>query len=159
MDLSRTDGGLIVPTGAHESAVQAALRDHDSDLRLVPQDSDHYGRRVYKVYRYAGSDRPAEFLLFWGDEHGNAFPLSMAIVDAVQRLDKNLRGFDPRDADVHNAALRMARERESRDWGDELAREFEGKLEGKKSSPLHRSQSLRRARDKVRARTPKELRP
>lgn len=151
MNLSRTDGGLVVPTGAHEAAVQAALKQHDPDLRLVPQDSDHFGRTIYKVYRYAGSERPAEFLLYWGDKDG-AYPLSMGIVDAVRRLDRNMRGFDPTDADVHNAELRGERERTSRADGAELAHEFQKRIDGTFVAALPRSQSLRRARDRVRRR-------
>lgn len=160
MGLSRTDGGLYVPEGAHEAAVMRALREHDDDLRLVPQDSDHFGRRVYKVFRYAGSERPAEFLLFWGDEHGNPFPLSSSLVDAVKQLDRNMRGFDPRNADAKNAELVARRRQKSREDGEALLQDYDGRLEGKKSSPPKRSVGLLRARDRVRARTrSSDLRP
>ncbi len=152
-------GGLLAPEGALEAAVSAALRNHDPDLRLVPQDSDHYGRRVYKVYRYAGSDRPAEFILFWGDEHGNPFPLSTSLVDEVQRLDRNLRGTVP-DPDSLNARLVAERRRDAEADFDEIVREHAKRVDGKNSQPLPRSPGLYLARSRVRARTrSRELKP
>ena len=157
--MQQTSSGLLVPEGAHEAAVRKALRQLDDDLRLVPVDSDAYGRRIYKVVRYQGSERPFVPVLFWGDEYGNPYPLSMSIVDAVQRLDRNTRGTVP-DSDTRNAELVERRRREADADLDEIAREFRGRLEGTRSSPLPRSESLRRARDKVRARTKtSELRP
>ena len=90
---STTDSGLTVMMhGADEAAVSRALRDYDRDLRLIPQDSDAYGKRVYKVYRYNGPDRRADFLFLWGDDYGNPYPLSMAILERVKTFDKNQRG-------------------------------------------------------------------
>jgi hypothetical protein len=111
---SRTDSGLHVLTqGADEAAVYRALRDYDNDLRLVPQDSDAYGQRVYKVYRYAGSDRPAEFLFMWGDDLGNPFPLSMQLVERARHFDKNSRNRDYVDPDEHNRRLKEQRHKDA----------------------------------------------
>src|SRR3990172_2038428 len=104
--LHQTESGLLVPEGAHEAAVDAALREHDPDLRLVPQDSDYYGRRIYKVAPYYAPDPPVEFLLTWCDPSGEtAYPLSMAIVDEIRRHDRGMRGFDVPGPDVSNAKL------------------------------------------------------
>src|SRR5215510_10143671 len=92
MTLIPTDSGLLVPEGALEAAVARELRELDDDLRLVPQDSDAYGRRIYKVYKYMGGDRPAQFILMWSDEEGNPYPLSSSLVEEVKRHDRNLRG-------------------------------------------------------------------
>ena len=162
MGLSRTDGGLFVPEGAHEAAVMRALREHDDDLRLVPQDSDHFGRRVYKVFRYAGSNRPAEFILFWGDPgKGVAYPLSMSLVDEVKRHDRGMHGFSAEDSDTINARLKADLARESREQGAELADEFRDHIAGKGTkSILFRGKHLQAARNRVRARTKsRELRP
>ena len=159
--MQQTSSGLLVPEGAHEAAVRKALRQLDDDLRLVPVDSDAYGRRIYRVVRYQGSERPFVPVLFWGDEYGNPYEgLSVTgLLDMVQRLDRNTRGTVP-DSDTRNAELVERRRREANAALDEIAREFRGRLEGTRSSPLPRSESLRRARDKVRARTKtSELRP
>ena len=161
MNLSRTDGGLLVPQGAHEAAVSAALREHDPDLRLVPQDSDHYGRTIYKVYRYVGSERPAECILFWGDPTQNvAYPLSMSLVDEVRRHDRGMRGFDAETSDALNAKLLAARARESREMGEALAEDYQDRLSGKRRTILHRGRDLYAARNRVRRRTgARELEP
>lgn len=159
MGLVTTHGGLLVPEGALEAAVAAALKHHDPDLRLVPQDSDHYGRRIYKVYRWAGSDRPAEFVCGWWDDQGRPIPLSMALLDRVQLLDRNTRGREI-DEDEHNRRLKEERYKDYLRDAEELVKEFSGRLEGKRSSPLPRSRSLYAARNRVRARTKdQELRP
>jgi hypothetical protein len=154
--------GLVLAThGSDEAATAAALREWDPDLRLVPQDSDHFGRRVYKVYRYRGSEQPAEFLCGWWDDLGNPYDsLSVTgLLEMVKRLDRNTRS-DYIDPDVKNARLTAQRRHDAAAELDAVAEEFAGRIDGKKSSPLPRSQSLRRARDKVRARTTtNELKP
>ena len=160
--LSQSASGLVLATeGADEAACVAALKEYDCDLRLVPQDSDHFGRRVYKVFRYAGSEQPAQFVCGWWDDLGNPYDgLSVTgLLDMVKRLDRNTswKNVDP---DVKNAELTAQRQREANEALDEIADEFRGKLDGKKSSPLPRSRSLYAARNRVRARTTTdELKP
>lgn len=83
----KNEHGLLVPDQAagDERAIARLLKDYDPDLRLVPQ------KNGYRVYRYAGSERPAEFILYWGDERGNPYPLSGRILDEVRKLDRNSR--------------------------------------------------------------------
>jgi len=159
MNLSRTKDGLLVPEGAHEEAVRDALKRHDPDLRLVPQDSDAYGQRIYKVMRWQGPDRDAQFVLFWADQYGNPYPLSMSIVDAVQLLDLNTVG-QKEDADVRNAKL-LAEKRKDFDYElDEMARMYDEHMLDKMRSPLFRSKTLQAARNRVRSRTKtNELKP
>ena len=124
MSLTRTSGGLLVPEGALEAAVSRQLQELDPDLRLVPQDSDVYGQRIYKVYKYMGSERPALFVLLWGDGHGNPYPLSSALVEEVKRHDRNMRGvlLDP---DEHNRRLKEERYRDLASDLDELGAEYD----------------------------------
>jgi hypothetical protein len=103
---SRSDSGLVVAEhGADESAVARALKDHDRELRLVRQLSESLGVLVWKVYRYAGSEQPAQFLCAWTDRSGTPLPLSHRLVDMVKDLDRNSRA--PRmDAETLNAQAR-----------------------------------------------------
>lgn len=159
MTLVQGNGGLLVPQGALEAAVTRALRQHDDELRLVPQDSDVHGTRVYKVYRYNGPDRAADFVCGWWDERGTPYPLSMNLVELVQMHDRNTVGV-PDDEDVHNRRLREERRRDSEREGQAIVQEFSKKIDGKSHTILPRSRSLQLARQKQRAAQPNpELRP
>jgi hypothetical protein len=152
---TQSPSGLVLAThGSDEAAAAAALREYDRDLRLVPQDSDAYGRRIYKVYRYVGSERPAQFVCGWWDELGNPYPLSVTgLLDMVQRLDRNTRGA-VQDADARNAELTARRRRDAEADFDDIVDEFKDRVDGKKLSPLPRSRSLHAARNRVRRRKP-----
>jgi hypothetical protein len=158
-----TSSGLVLAThGSDEAATAAALREYDRDLRLVPQDSDAFGRRVYKVYRYMGSEQPSVFVCGWWDDLGNPYDglSATGLLEMVKRLDRNNSREQRIDPDEKNRLLLEERRRQSSEDIDEVAREFSGRIDGKKSSPLKRSQSLRMARDRVRARTAtNELKP
>lgn len=149
---SRSDSGLVLAEhGMDEAAVSRALRQHDNDLRLVRgYDLD---REVFfwKVYRYNGPDRPADFILAWANEEGEPLPLSTRLVDEVQRHDRGMRG-DFVSADEHNRRLREERHKDYLRDAEAIVQEFSAKLDGKKMVPLPRSQSLRMSRDKQRAR-------
>ncbi len=158
---TQTPSGLVVASeGSDERAAAAALREYDCDLRLVPQDSDTFGRRVYKVYRYAGPDHPALFVCGWWDELGNPYPLSASgLLELVKRLDRNTRSSE-QSADVHNAELVAHRRQDADAELDEIEREFGKRLSGKWSQPLPRSRSLYAARNRARAKTKTpELKP
>ncbi len=151
MEFTRTGGGLLVPEGSQEAAVDAALRRHDPDLRLVPQDSDVYGRRIYKVYHYNGPDTPADLVCVWWDQNHEPLPLSSSLVDYVQMLDKNTVDRGP-TLEEQEARVREQKRKDAREEMRPIVEEFAKKLDGKKTVLLPRSQSLRRARDKERAR-------
>lgn len=150
---SRTESGLVrAEHGADEAAVAAALKQHDADLRLIRGFDPDRQCWVWKVYRYYGPERDAEFLLTWRDEStGEPRPLSMNLLDEVQRHDKNLRG-DLVDSAVHNEKLKAERRADYLSEAEEIVKEFGPKMDGKKLPVIHRSQSLRRSRDKERAR-------
>ena len=149
---SQTDSGLtVLMHGSDEVAVSRALRDYDRDLRLVPQDSDAYGQRVYKVYRYNGPERRADFVLLWGDDYGNPYPLSMAILERVKTLDKNQRGnAEYVNEDEHNRRLREKRDKEY-DAGVEEVKAEELRRKGR-IYVYHRSPAFAAARRRGRAR-------
>ena len=150
MGYTVSGGGLLIPEGAQEAAVDAALRRHDPDLRLVPQDSDAYGRRIYKVYRYNGPDRAADLVCVWWDRNLQPLPLSMALLDMVQLHDKNTSGRMP-TVDEETARLKTERRKDYDRDAEAIVKEFSKKLDGKKFVPLHRSRGLQLARQRARA--------
>lgn len=145
---SRTDSGLLVAHDApsDERAVARQLRDYDPDLRLVPQ--GFVGRQIaYKVYRYAGSERPAEFLCFWGDAAtGEPYPLSSGLLEKVKSLDKNSRA-EYVSVEEEEARRKERSQREAQQDMEDAADDWR-RNEGR-SAVLPRSQSLRRARSRT----------
>jgi len=158
---NRPSGLVVACEGSDEAATAAALREYDPDLRLVPQDSDAYGRRIYKVYRYQGSERPSVFVCAWLDEFGNPFDgLSVTgLLDMVKRLDRNTRS-EVVDPDVKNARMIAEKRKDFEYELDEMARMYDEHMLDRKRSPLFRSKNLQAARNRVRARTKtNELKP
>jgi len=146
---SRSDSGLVVAEhGADESAVARALREHDRELRLVRQPSDTFECLVWKVYRSAGSERPAEFICAWTDRSGAPLPLSHRLVDMVKGLDRGSRA-PHMDADALNAQRRERAEKDVKRHNQDLIDDHLPRVG--RNPVLHRGQSLRMARDKQRA--------
>ena len=153
--LSQSASGLVIACeGVDEVACAAALKEYDRDLRLVPQDSDAFGRRIYKVFRYMGSETPAQFVCGWWDELGNPYDgLSVTgLLDMVKRLDRNTR-YEHVDADVRNAELLAARRKEAHEAIDEVVAEHRDRVDDRKRQPLPRGRNLHLARNRVRAKT------
>jgi hypothetical protein len=155
--------GLLLPQGSEEAAVSAALKAHDPELRLVPQDSDHYGRRIYKVYRWNGPDREATFVCGWWDDDLKPLPLSSGLVEYVKYLDRNTVGRAP-DADELTAKLREERRKDYMRDAEAIVQEFGRKIDGKSFTPMPRSRSLQLSRQRERdlsrrAGTPEEYLP
>lgn len=146
--MSRTGSGLVVAEqGGDGAAIERNLRQLDPELRLVPGGIVNE-RVLWTVRAYQGPDRPSVLVLVWQDADGVPLPLSSRLLDEVQRHARGGRG-DVKDADTLN------RERQARE--DKRAEAESEALTGdwlmKNGRPmLHRSQSLRRARDKRRAR-------
>lgn len=142
---SRLASGLFVAeTATDYMSVAQALRDHDSQLRLVPQGVDRNGRPIYKVLLDVGPERPAELVLAWMDDSfEEALPLSHRIVDEVKRLDRNSRA-DRISDDEHN---RMVREQAEQQLHEELVGVgLEEAARTRRSPALHRGVHLRRSR-------------
>ena len=130
----QSSSGLLVPEGALEAAVSRQLRELDPDLRLVPQDSDAYGQRIYKVFKYMGSERPAQFILMWGDGNGNPYPLSSALVEEIKRYDRGGRGHEALpDPDEQNRKLNERKRKQDADDFDALAETYEPYTSGRRS--------------------------
>lgn len=141
---TRTPSGLYVAENAADyQSVSRALRDYDRDLRLVPQPDDE-GRVAYKVFRYQGGDRPAEFVCGWWSEQLQPLPLSHRLVDLVKQLDRNTGGRE--DVDTENERLREERLRDAAEAISDVGRETSKRV--KRSPALHRGQHLRRSRHK-----------
>jgi hypothetical protein len=151
-----TASGLLVPEGSQEAAVAAALRRHDPDLRLVPQDSDHFGRRIYKVYRWNGPDREATFVCGWWNDKLEPLPLSSALVDFVQYRDRNTRGL-PEDEDALDRKFRAEQRKDYLRDAEAIVQDHHKRVDGKSHQPLPRSRSLYLARQRQRKKMPKEF--
>lgn len=137
----RSDSGLnVVEQCGDVAAISRLLRQHDDDLRLVPG-------WPFRVYSYRGPNHPAEFVLAWQSEAGEPLPLSSRLVDEVIRHDRNSRGVVV-DADVRNQQQKQA---EAKQWERDQEAITEEWLMKHGRAVLPRSQGLRRARDKRRA--------
>lgn len=149
MEFVQSSSGLLIAgEGADERAVGALLRQHDPDLRLVPRIDPERECILWAVYRYRGTDHPAEFVCFWQTRDGIPLPLSSSVLDLVQQLDKNTSSAT-HDPDATNAQVRLERSKQ-KDRDYEAIRDDWLTPHGRPVLP--RGQSLRRARDKRRAR-------
>lgn len=167
MVFTQTGSGLVLAhSGSDEAAARSALREYDSDLRLIPPglfvsgERESYSRG-YRVYRYMGSERPIQFVCLWGNEYGEPYEQLSAtgLLEMVKRLDRNTR-YEHVDADEKNRKMLERRRKEADEGFQEIVDEFKDKIDGKKSSPLPRSRSLYLARNRVRAQTKSnELKP
>lgn len=149
---SRTDGGLVVAShGADEAAVAAALKRHDPMLELSRQADPEYGCWAWTVLRRTPTGG-VEAVVHWREGgHGQPYPLSMRLVDEVQKHDRGTRGRVETIAEAEEKH-RAETEKDYRRDMDEIVREFGPKLDGKRYVPQPRSQRLRMGRDKRRAR-------
>jgi hypothetical protein len=154
--LALSASGLLVPQGSLEAAVQSALKQHDPDLRLVPQDSDVYGQRVYKVFKWNGPDRPATFLMTWADEHLRPLPLSMNLVEMVKYHDRNT-SLRPPDENELEAKLREERRKDYLRDAEAIVADHQDRVDGKSQQPLPRSRSLYLARQRHRRKLSPEM--
>jgi hypothetical protein len=141
----RTDSGLVLAEHAQdEAAVARALREHDDELRLVRQYDLDLRVPVWKVYRYAGSDRPAQFLCAWISEDGIPLPLSHQLVEKVKQMDRNTRSAYL-DEEARNAAKRERDAKQAQRDAEDLADEY--RRRAGRSPAFHRGPHLRRARE------------
>ena len=124
MIFTRTPSGLtLAEHAADEDAVARALRAFDCDLRLIRAVDEDHRCWVWKVYRYMGDHRPAEFVCGWWTDELEPLPLTMRLVDRVK--DRHAASRAPHvDADEHNLRLIEARRKDAEDAADALAGEF-----------------------------------
>jgi len=147
-------GGMAVmfaPSSVDE--ISRALRRLDDRLFLDPE-YEPLGPRgpyVYMTVKYhVGSEHTPGVVLEWRDHNGPK-PLSMAIVEQVKRQEGAMATAYI-EAMAANERKRQEAIRAVGDGAYEIGRSGGASAAGKKSVNLPRSQSLRMARDKARAR-------
>lgn len=149
MEIVRSDSGLLIAAeSADADGVGALLREYDPDLRLVPRYNAERDCVVWAVYSYNGPNHPSGFVCFWQTRDGVPLPLSSNLLELVKQLDKNTAGSAP-DPDAENRRLR---ERRAKDRARDYQAIIDEWVMPHGRPVLPRSQSLRRARDKQRAR-------
>lgn len=138
---------------ADEKVVAAALRRLDPQLFLDPEYEPlgPHGPYVFMTVKYhLGSERPPSLVCEWRDQNGPK-PLSLGLVEQVKRQEGVMATAFREAMDAN----RRKREQALRDVGDaayDIAMAGGLSAAGKRSVNLPRSQSLRMARDKRRAR-------
>ena len=131
------DGGVL----------ERELRKRDPLLSLQGWPSATHGCILWRVVRESGPDRPPETVAVWQSESGEPYPLSSGLLDLVDRLDRNSRHRHVGD-DEFERRRKAARDRQvERD--NEALRDDWNPRHGRPVLP--RSQSLRMARDRRRA--------
>jgi hypothetical protein len=147
MQYTRSDSGLILAEEIPDAAsVERQLKQIDRGLSLQAWPRQD-GPPIWRVVLHYAGDRPPETIASWIDQSGEPLPLSSRLVDLVRSLDKNSRVAYV-DADGKNAQFEEQRERDNA--RDEEALIADWRMpHGRPVLP--RSQSLRRSRDKQRA--------
>ena len=148
-------GGLAVMFNpADEKTVTRALSRLDDRLFLDPEVETvgPYAPYVYLTVKYhLGSGHPPSTVLEWREPDGRPKPLSLALVEQVKRQEGAMATAFA-DAMIANEKKRQAAIKAVGDEAFEIARSGGKSAAGTKSVNLPRSQSLRMARDKQRAR-------
>lgn len=144
-------GGLaVVFNPADEKQITQALRRLDDRLFLDPE-VEPLGPYVYMTVKYhLGSGHPPSTVLEWRNPDGSPKPLSMGIVEQVKRQEGAMATA------FHDAMIanELKRQKAIQDVG-EAAHDIAVRVKsaaGTRSVNLPRSQSLRRSRDRQRAR-------
>jgi hypothetical protein len=146
-------GLLLAEETAAPSSIREALKRIDPDLILGQEVDSAWSEWVWKVLIRQG-DRPAIWLFDWrenlDDPRSRPRPLSSAIVEetVARRLGSSRRPqVDPVRA---NDELQERLAREDEEQTLDIAADV--RRRARRTSPVHRSQGLRRSRDKQRAR-------
>jgi len=141
----QTRSGLVLAeTGADGAAIERELKKRDPLLSLQGVLSRQYGRILWRVLREAGADGP-ETICFWQpEEGGEPYPLSSALLDLVDRLDRNSRGVYA-GADELDARRRAELARQIERDNEALADDWNPK-HGRPVLPRSRSLQMARAK-------------
>ena len=136
---------------ADEATVTRALRRLDDRLFLDPE-VEPLGPYVYLTVKYhLGSGHPPSTVLEWRNPDGTPKPLSMGIVEQVKRQEGAMAtAFH--DAMVANELKRQKAAEAVGEAAYDIAYSGGRSAAGTRSVNLARGQSLRRSRDKRRAR-------
>jgi len=144
---SLSNGLVTCELGLDGAAVERELKRRDPLLTLQGWPSVDHGCIVWRVVRYAGIDRDPETVCVWQSERGEPYPLSSGLLDLVDRLDRNKRGLHASE-DEREQARKLEFQRQQERDNEALADDWNPK-HGRPVLP--RSQSLRMARDRRRA--------
>lgn len=147
--VSRHGSNLLVAAEAvDEQAISHALSripNPHGRLFLDVDVNERYQCLEYKV-RLRLSTGEAPFVTAWRDDNDRPLPLSHALVEHVKML---IETDTLTAATEHNRRLRETGQREMGDEVEEIARDMLPYIQGRKSSTLHRSVSLRQARSRT----------
>ena len=125
-------GLIVAEESADEAAMAQALKALDRDLILVKERDEKYEAWVWKVFVWAGDDRPAVPVMDWR-EHGlgRPLPLTSGIVDAVDAQRRDRRGgYDAlAESDAANERLRESRRKDFDDGIAAVEDDFRAQLE------------------------------
>jgi hypothetical protein len=143
----RTGDLLVAELGMDGGALERELRRRDPLLSLQGWPSATHGCILWRVVRESGPDRPPETVAVWQSESGEPYPLSSGLLDLVDRLDRNSRHRHAGEDELERQR-QVSRDRQVERENEALRDDWNPK-HGRPLLP--RSQSLRMARDKRRA--------
>lgn len=147
--VERTHGsGIVLANEAMDAAaLERQLKKRDPLLALQGWPSETHRTLLWKVVRHS-PDRPPETVCVWQSDRGEPYPLSSALLDLVDTLDRNSRttylSDDERNA-RHRAQIARNAERDNEAIVNDTTFRHGRPL-------IPRSQSLRMSRDKRRNR-------
>jgi hypothetical protein len=144
-----SSGLVVAELGMDGGAIELELKRRDPLLALQGWASVEWGCILWRVVRDVGADRPPETVLVWmNPRSGEPYPLSSGLLDELDRHDRNNTRRDYKDTDRLNVE-REARVVRQQERDNEALRDDWLMKHGRPVLP--RSQSLRMARDKRRA--------
>ena len=152
MQTSYRHGALqIIETVRPKDEILRALKQIDDRLFLERQITID-GQAVWCVVVDVGSGEPPMTIIEWRDSDGHPIhQLSSGIIDRVARMERDSGRLSATIVKKNAARLEAKKRDTNAHWAD-LGTEFEKRLSPGYSAVLHRSQSLRMARDKKRNR-------
>jgi hypothetical protein len=137
--------GLVVPVQSmDEQAVQRELQKRDRML-FLDKEITYSNQLLYSVKFYVPDHAPLD-LFSWTDEYGNPLPLSSALIDKLDSLDRNY------GAALASERVREATRKREEAWELEADAEYEdiargvGKRIGKTRSHVRKVSVPERAR-------------
>jgi hypothetical protein len=143
------NGLTVAGLATDETAVDRELKLLDRGLFLTKEVDRRYGSYVWRVFHWAGDDHPARWCCDWRDDFGLPLPLSMNLVEKVKDVEGRRAKLE--NIERANAAIGERADAEMQEAAEEAARDV-----AKHSAPGHaallpRSPSLKRARERHRA--------
>lgn len=88
-------GLLLCEEPAAAADIATLLREHDPNLRLVPQPDEASGSLLWQVWYWNGPDQESSCLFSWIDAEGNPLELGSQIVEKAKLLDRRTASEAP----------------------------------------------------------------